>query len=93
MLRELAKASFPGIRKDEDSAEMAGSAELIRASPSSTPKEAMNASIGSGLRMTYSAKSSSEDDSDTPSPMESPRQVPPKTSLNVQTVVGSIETQ
>ncbi|XP_057861684.1 uncharacterized protein LOC131069102 isoform X2 [Cryptomeria japonica] len=94
MLRELAKASFPGIRKDEDSAEIAGSVELTKASPSSTPKEVMNVSTGSGLRANYSAKSSSEDDSETPSPMESPLQVPAITSLKVQTsAFGSMEKQ
>ena len=84
MLRELAKASFPGIRKDEDPTEIGDSVELAEASPSSAPEEVKKPNTGSALRKSYSEEYSSEDESEAPSPMESPLELPGTPSLEVR---------
>lgn len=92
MLRELAKASFPGVGKDEDPTEMADCLELSKASPSSAPREVMKLSTGSVIRTGYSQESSSDDDSETSMPNESPLQAPGIPSVGILTgASGSME--
>lgn len=92
MLRELAKASFPGGGKDEDPTEMADCSELSKASPSSAPREVMKLSTGSVIRTVYSQESSSDDNSEASLPNESPLQAPGVTSLGLLTgASGSME--
>eukprot|EP01018_Ginkgo_biloba_P013824 Gb_22704 [translate_table: standard] len=93
MLRELAKASFPGGRKDEDPTETTGSLELTKASPNSASRGVVKPSGGSVARMQiYSDESSSEDDSEAPSPKDSLLPARGMASLDVLTgASGSLE--
>jgi len=92
MLRELAKASFPGGGKDENPTEMAGCLELGKASPSSAPREVMKPNTGSVIRTVYSQESSSDDNSEASFPTESPLHAPGITSLGAVTgASGSVE--